>query len=69
VICRRGDANDLALVRQVLATGFVGFSPEDVIYLRRYGEWIDIALITDMVDRPVDDLKVRDISLAAFVGG
>lgn len=66
VICRRGDAKDLILVRQVLATGFVGASPEDIRYLGRYGEWIDIALILNLVRQPMNlqDVWERTFSSA-----
>ena len=65
VICRRGDSNDLNLVRRVLASGFVGFSSEDVEYLRRFGEWTDVALIISTVDRPT----TRNSDSRTILGG
>jgi hypothetical protein len=52
VLCRRGGAEDLGLVRQALKSGFVDYSDADVEYLRRFGEWEDIPLVIAAVERP-----------------
>ncbi|GEM_PF-727604 len=52
VICRKADPCDLGRVRQALKSGFIGYSTTDIEFLRKFGEWEDIALIIDLVKRP-----------------
>jgi hypothetical protein len=52
IICRNGDPQDLSRVRQLLGSGFVGYSDLDVEYLRKFGEWQDIPLVIDLVEGP-----------------
>jgi hypothetical protein len=52
VICRKGARKDLGLVRDVLESGFVGYSDADIEFLRKFGEWEDIRLIIASVQRP-----------------
>jgi len=57
IICRKGNETDLSLVRDTLASGFVDFSSHDVTYLRRYGDWSDIAIIVAQMDKPVSNTR------------
>lgn len=51
VICRNAEPDDLGRVRVALKSGFVDYSAADTEYLRRFGEWEDIPLIIDSVER------------------
>jgi hypothetical protein len=51
VICRKSSAEDLALVRKTIASGVVDYSPADIAYLSRFGEWEDIPLLVAAVNR------------------
>ncbi|MDD5319249.1 MAG: DUF4062 domain-containing protein [Methylococcales bacterium] len=51
VICRKAEPCDLGRVRLLLKSGFVDYSPADIEYLRKFGEWEDILLIIDSVKR------------------
>lgn len=52
IICNVGAPEHLGHVRNVLESNFVDYSPSDVSYLRKHGEWQDIALIIAAMDRP-----------------
>jgi hypothetical protein len=52
IICRKAEPCDLVRVRLALKSGFVGYSDADIEYLRKFGEWEDIPLIIDSIDRP-----------------
>lgn len=52
IICRKGDATDLGLIRSTLKSGFIGSSASDIEYLARFGEWEDISLIIYAVGIP-----------------
>jgi hypothetical protein len=52
IICRKAEPCDLGRVRLTLKSGFVDYSAADIEYLRKYGEWEDIALIIDSLGRP-----------------
>lgn len=52
VICLKSELCDLGRVRLALKSGFVDYSSADVEYLRRFGEWEDIPLIIESVNRP-----------------
>jgi len=41
----------LGRVRKALKSGFLDYSPEDIEYLRRFGEWEDIPLLVELLDR------------------
>lgn len=45
IICRAAEGEHLSVVRSALASEFVGYSPLDVEYLRKHGEWQDIPLL------------------------
>lgn len=45
-------AEDLALVREAIRSGFVWYSPVDLLYLKRFGSWEDIPHIVASVERP-----------------
>lgn len=51
IICRRGDARDLTLVRHVMDSAFVGYSEDEIGFLRRHGEWEDISRIAAATER------------------
>jgi hypothetical protein len=51
IICRKQEAVDLGRVRTALREGFIGYSAEDIMYLRRHGEWEDIPLIITAAQR------------------
>ena len=44
-------AEDLALVRDVMRSGFVDYSSADLLYLKRFGSWEDIPYIIASLDR------------------
>ncbi|MBK9594302.1 MAG: hypothetical protein IPO57_02690 [Rhodocyclales bacterium] len=44
-------AEDLALVRDVMRSGFVDYSSADLQYLKRFGAWEDIPCIIASLDR------------------
>lgn len=46
VVSSRMDKNDLKLVREVLATGFVKGSSAEIRFLARYGDWEDISAVS-----------------------
>jgi Domain of unknown function (DUF4062) len=52
VIEGKRDPLDLGLIRHVLKSGFVKWSATDAEYLAEFGEWQDISLLSDMVERP-----------------
>jgi hypothetical protein len=52
IICRKAKPCDLGRVRLTLKSGFVNYSAADIEYLRKFGEWEDIALIIDSFRRP-----------------
>lgn len=52
IICRRAQPSDLGRVRSTLKSGFVHYSDADMEYLRRFGEWEDVLLILDSLERP-----------------
>ena len=62
VLCSKMAAQDLALVRRVLGSGFVEYSDADVAYLSRFGDWSDISLLIAMTNRPA----FRGASLIMF---
>jgi len=51
LICEKGGAGDLGLVRKMLKDDFVGYSKLDIEYLRKHGEWQDIPLIIASLGR------------------
>ena len=51
VLCRRGDARDLVLVREIMDRGTLDYSDDEVMFLQRYGEWEDIPRIIAATDR------------------
>lgn len=57
IICRRLDAADLALVRTLLFKGTLDYSPTDLRYLAKFGEWSDIPLVIASLERPESDRK------------
>jgi hypothetical protein len=52
IICRHGNIGDLKRVRETLASEFVDYSHADIEYLRKFGEWKDIPLMVQSLDRP-----------------
>lgn len=52
LICTKGGADDLSLVRKLLKGDFVSYSNLHIEYLRQHGEWQDIPLIIASVERP-----------------
>ena len=52
VICRRSNAEDLGRVRDALSRGVVDYSPVDIAYLSKFGEWEDISLMVSAINRP-----------------
>ena len=81
IICRKAELGDLGRVRSALKSGFVDYSAADVEYLRRFGEWEDIPLIIEAVERPeagpnrgiiasvLDDSKYRSAARAIYTLG
>jgi len=62
IVCRHRDPRDLDRVRGILRSGAAGYSCEGFDYLRRFGEWQDISLVTEILSRP------RSGSTGAFFG-
>lgn len=52
IICSRGKQADLSLVRRILLSEKLSYSPVDLNYLAKYGQWCDIPLIIDLLNRP-----------------
>ena len=52
IICRQAKREDIGRVRAILKSRFVACNIGDLEYLRKFGEWQDIYLIIDCVDRP-----------------
>lgn len=52
VICQKGDPQDLGRVRKAIKSMFVDYSDLEIRYLRRFGEWEDIPLIIESLNRP-----------------
>ena len=81
IICRQAEPGDLGRVRWALKSSFVDYSAADIEYLRRFGEWEDIPLIIEAVERPeagrnlgilwpwLDDLKYRAAARAIYTLG
>lgn len=61
IICSRLDAADLPLVRNMLASGGVDYSPVDLLYLAKFGQWCDIPLVIASLDRPEYGRKLASI--------
>lgn len=59
IICQKAESQDLGRVRDALKRGFIDFSSTDVEYLRKFGEWEDIDLIIDSLNRPVSGRNSR----------
>jgi hypothetical protein len=51
VICKRGSARDLPFLRKVLGDDDVGYSGADLEYFAQHGEWQDVPLIIQIVNR------------------
>ena len=72
ILCEKNELQDLDRIRRVIASGFVGFSPLDAEYLKKHGEWQDVSLLIETLNRPdgsssllgglFDDDKVRLIA-------
>jgi len=77
IISRRSEAQDLELVRTVLAGGVVPYSDEDIEYLKKHGEWEDLRLILMAVEKPdylsplliTNDAKYRRAARAVYAMG
>jgi|SRR6266568_251906 len=81
IICRKAEPSDLRRVRSALKSGFVDYSASDVEYLQKFGEWEDIPLIIEAVQRPeagrtqsilasaLDDSKYRAAARAIYTLG
>jgi hypothetical protein len=52
VISKRAESRDLQLVRRSLQSGFIPYSDSDLDFLRKFGEWDDIAMITELINKP-----------------
>jgi hypothetical protein len=52
VVCKRFQPQDLNRVRRELRSGFVSYSDVDVRYMRKNGEWEDVPLVIQLVERP-----------------
>lgn len=52
LICKRFEAADLPLVRNMVSSGSVDYSFADLQYFERFGEWSDIPLVIASLDRP-----------------
>lgn len=76
VLCRKGDATDLELIRTTLQAGTVDPADADVVYLSKYGEWSDIPLIVAAAQRtdgttasllnPADPVKYKAAAQAIY---
>ncbi|MCI4569303.1 DUF4062 domain-containing protein [Lysobacter sp. CFH 32150] len=51
VLCQKSDPSDLSRIRASLGSRFVEYSACDVEYMRKFGEWADIPLLIDSLDR------------------
>lgn len=51
ILCRRGGPGDLAVVRAAMDSGFLGYSDDEVRFLRRNGEWDDVPRLIAAVER------------------
>ena len=51
IICSKSLRSDLGLLRSVLAGGGIDYSKADVSFLRAHGEWSDISLIVNSLER------------------
>lgn len=52
VICGKLDVADLPLVRSMLALGNMDYSAADLRYLAKFGQWCDIPLVIESLERP-----------------
>lgn len=52
IICSKGLPVDLARVRHALKSNFIEYAATDIDYLRKFGEWEDISLIINLMERP-----------------
>lgn len=64
IICRKGEPQDLKRVRNILRSGFVSYSEIDIAYLQKYGEWDDVSLIIEMLDRPSSNRRSASLLFA-----
>lgn len=53
VVARKAKVEDLTRVRTALRNGHVEYSVVDAEYLRKFGEWDDIPLVVDAMDKSV----------------
>jgi hypothetical protein len=51
ILCEKSELDDLDRIRRVVSSGFVEFSPLDAEYLAKHGEWQDIQLLINVLDR------------------
>lgn len=51
-LCRLGDGGDLALVRRLMDEATLDYSTDEVEFIRKNGEWEDVARLLAAVERP-----------------
>jgi hypothetical protein len=74
ILCEKGELEDLDRISRTTSSGFVQFSPLDAEYFKKHGEWQDISLLIEVLNRSdgslsllgglFDDDKVRPIAEA-----
>jgi hypothetical protein len=53
VLGKKEQPQDLGRIRREIRTGFAAYSDVDVNYMRKNGEWEDISLVIELIERPV----------------
>ncbi|MBQ0917758.1 DUF4062 domain-containing protein [Hydrogenophaga aromaticivorans] len=51
IVCGKKSANDISLVRTTLQDSALDFSPVDLEYLSKFGQWADVKLILEILKR------------------
>jgi hypothetical protein len=81
LLSEKGEPEDLQRIRRVVSSGFAEFSSLDVEYLKKHGEWQDVAMLIGLLDRrdesatllsglfDNDDNKMRPIAEAIHAIG
>src|SRR5208283_2307698 len=54
IVCRKGNAEDLAIVRETVEYESLTYSGLEIGFLRRYGTWEDVNLIVRVCERPTE---------------
>lgn len=65
IVCEKNDPADIAVVRAAMAHPDLAYSPSDLIYISRFGQWADIPLVIGASQRSSTS-RMRSLLSMAF---